>query len=174
MERRKKRRKSRPPKKNANARTSGIINKFTSQGGPDLNYFDWPETLSNVATGGAFIWSVVQIPEGTGASERNGSRVTIKKFMSRYSIKLNTQTVSPPQGEQVRVIYYIDSATNGTGAATTDILKTASVLSFNNLEEGNRFRIIHDKTHVINPDLWSTTATVGSGHRGYMRLYTNQ
>lgn len=67
---------------------------------------------------------------------------------------------TPASGDTVRVIMFLDKQANGATAAVTDILETASFLSFNNLANSGRFQTLLDKTVTLN---YMTLASDGAG-----------
>lgn len=85
------------------------------------------------------------IPQGVTESSRVGrkckvTRLDFKGQMVLPSTDLNTTD------EQMRIIVYLDKQCNGTAATILDILETASINSFRNLSNTNRFSILSDKT----------------------------
>jgi len=49
----------------------------------------------------------------------------------------------------LRVIVYVDKQANGAAAAITDIVKTAALASFRNMDQVDRFDILMDKVFKI-------------------------
>jgi len=50
-------------------------------------------------------------------------------------------------GGNVRVIVFVDKQANGATAAVLNLLETANIQSFRNMDEVDRFTILHDQIH---------------------------
>ena len=59
-------------------------------------------------------------------------------------------TNSSAASNLVRIIVYLDRQCNGAAAGVTDLLESASYLSFRNLANQSRFKFLYDKTIPIN------------------------
>ncbi len=94
--------------------------------------------------------SCVTIAQGTTESERLGRKITIRSINWRWDI-VKIASTSPSNGDEVvRVILYLDKQTNGATATTVGLLETDDYQSFNNLANKSRFRILMDRTYVLN------------------------
>jgi len=72
-------------------------------------------------------------------------------------------TASTPQGDVVRVMVIYDNQTNGALPAVGDVLQSANYQSPLNLNNRDRFKILHDKFHNMNSNLFTAGAlTAGS------------
>ncbi len=137
-----------------------------SQVGGERKFFDTTKALT-VATTGGVIYSdtLVAMAIGTGESNRIGRKIQLKGIYMRGSIQLNNQTVPGSTADRVRVILYWDKQTNKAAAAVTDLLKTANVDSFRNLNNSGRFMFLHDKTYALSSQsggpLSTTTTNYG-------------
>ena len=89
------------------------------------------------------------ITSGTGESERIGRKVTVTSVLLRGRIILPSTSTVGDTTDTARLIIYIDTQTNGAAATVTNILSTASVNSFRNLDNTSRFRIIHDVVYTL-------------------------
>lgn len=140
-------------------RTGGFFGRF-GRGG-ELKFLDQDIDDAAIATGGTVFLngsteaSLLRIPEGNGESERIGRKVTVRSINWRFDITLPelVAQATPPAGDTVRVILYLDKQANGAAAATTDILETNDYQSFNNLANSKRFRTLMDRTYAINWDV---------------------
>ncbi len=97
----------------------------------------------------------VQISEGAGESQRIGRNVTVLKFAMHYDLELPKivapSLAAPANGDNVRVIVFIDKQSNGLSNPTvTDILENAIPRTFYNLANQDRFQILVDNMHNIN------------------------
>jgi len=90
------------------------------------------------------------VAAGTDFTQRVGRKFTMKSIWLKYFLNPLTTTATPA-GDLVRVMVIYDTQTNGTIPAVTDVLATANVLSSINLNNRDRFKIIHDKWHSMNP-----------------------
>jgi len=97
------------------------------------------------------------VPQGDAQNERIGNKICIKKAMLRLRINLLNQTSASPAGATVRICVVLDKQCNGAVATVTDILPDADVFSFNNLDNTDRFIILYDKWHTVNPMAFTTT-----------------
>jgi len=93
---------------------------------------------------------------GTDYTERIGRRTNITAIQLRGRMQVDTNAASTtPQAGRVMIVE--DMQCNGTIAAITDILQTADVHSFNNLNNRERFKIHYDQ--VFDFGVFSQTAT---------------
>lgn len=87
------------------------------------------------------------------------------------SVYPNSAT-SLPIGDYVRTLVVYDCQTNSATPATTDILEVASFESPMNLNNRDRFKVIFDKVHVMNPVTYTGAAlTAGSPFAKHMYKY---
>ncbi len=118
---------------------------------PELKFHDLSVDEGNVPSAGAIAAaSVLEIPEGTGESERVGRKITVKQIGWRFHQTIEASTSSGTTSNVFRVMLYWDKQTNGATATVTDILSTANYQSFNNLNNRGRFRILMDRTYGLN------------------------
>lgn len=126
-------------------RAVGYYGKYPPIGN-ELKFLD--TSLANAVvpnTGQIKQASFVNIVAGTGESQRIGRKVTLRALSLRFVTVLEASTGPSNTDDGCRVILYHDKQCNGTAAAVTDILETASYLSYNNLANKNRFSILADK-----------------------------
>lgn len=102
-------------------------------------------TLSNVGT--ILSNSLNVIPQGDGQSDREGRRVIIVKISLRGIIS----TDATEDTDSYRFIIYMDTQTNAAAATVAMILESTVVLSFNNMSNSRRFRILYDSHGVLSP-----------------------
>lgn len=118
----------------------GIENKFHT------------DTLSNATIAAAtaiFKTTICGISEGTSEIERDGRRCVVNQIMMRYRLNLPSATDLSDTTDTVRVMVYLDTQCNGLTAATGDLLFANTYLSFNNLANRSRFRVLYDKIVTI-------------------------
>jgi len=93
---------------------------------------------------------------GTDYTERIGRRTNITAIQLRGRMQVDTSgTSNNPQVGRIMIVE--DMQCNGVIAAITDILQTANVHSFNNLNNRERFKIHHDQ--LFDFGVFSQTAT---------------
>ncbi|AXH73549.1 MAG: coat protein [Doliovirus lythtis] len=144
-------------------RTSGYYGRYAPLG-TELKFLDTTATTNNVATTGVIHnASLNLIPQGVTESQRVGRKCTIKSLHLRWTAQLNDTGTATSTDDGVRILVYLDKQCNGATATVTDILESASYLSFNNLSNKNRFRVLMDKTCDI-----SATAAISAtfGQKG--------
>ncbi len=115
-----------------------------------MKFHDVAITDAVVSATGTIQSDLLIIAQGVTESERVGRKCNIMNIGFCYNITLPTTNAEAATGDAVRVILYQDKQTNGAAAAVLDILNTAVFLSFNNLANKGRFRILMDRVHVIN------------------------
>jgi len=99
------------------------------------------------------IASLNVLPQGIGAQERIGRKVTITKLKIRYRLFLNTQqnATTLASDDTVRVIIYIDKQANGATALGSDILRdNTDYHSYRLLSNVGRFVILQDRTDTLH------------------------
>lgn len=137
-------------------RTGGYYGRFNKVPSNELKFWDVPNGSGEtddavVAAGGSILLdSCNKLAQGITESTRVGRKAIIKSINWRYDVTLpNAQDLSSTS-DIVRVIMYLDKQCNGAVATVTGILESSDYQSFNNLANKGRFRILYDKTHVIN------------------------
>ncbi len=139
--------------------TSGFYGRFANRPG-ELKFFDLDVDDAVIVVDGQIqtaTGSINTIAQGVTEVTRVGRKCRIKSILWRYNLEL-VQGATVGLSETVRCIVYQDTQCNGATAAVTDILESDNYQSFNNLANSGRFRILYDKTHVLNP-----SASAGNG-----------
>ncbi len=160
------RRRAIPARYRGRLRTGGYYGRMGGGGGacsgkPELKFHDLDINDALVAANGTIAEdSVLTIPQGDGENERDGRKMCVKKIGWRFKMTLQAIDAGTPQfAETVRVILYLDTQCNGAAATAALILQTDSFQSFNNLEQGKRFKIWMDRTYDLNPHAGGGTDT---------------
>ncbi len=126
-------------------RSPFLQSRFRSRAVNELKFKDVTVNDATVATGGTIAEdSLLTIAQGSDESERVGRKIIVQSVMMNGSVVLNDPTDQAGSADTVRVIVYVDHQANGATAAVTDILETASFLSFRNLVNSKRFTILMD------------------------------
>lgn len=120
--------------------------------GAELKFHDVDHDDAVITAGGTIVPTINIIAQGVTESTRVGRKCTIKSIHWRYRINLIEQdaVATPPAGDTVRVMVYLDRQCNDAAAGVTDILETNSWQSFRNLANTSRFQILLDKLVNIN------------------------
>lgn len=105
------------------------------------------------ATGTIFSPSLCLVPQGAGESQRIGRSINISSLHINFVLGLSSSGVVTASRDIYRVIVYQDKQCNGATATAAQILDTAGVvdfMSFRNLENSGRFRVLKDKRMTIS------------------------
>ncbi len=144
-------------------RKSGYYGRYNGQGGkPELKFHDVQLDDAVITTSGAITPTVNIIAQDVTESTRVGRKCTIRGIQWRYRLELPEYDAqaTAASGDICRVIMYLDKQCNGATATALGLLESDNYLSFNNLANKSRFRILHDKTHVVN---YTGMASDGAG-----------
>lgn len=118
---------------------------------PEKKFFDGNNAVATVSNTGAIVSSSLNlITEGTGQSQRIGRKCKVTNIHVAGLLTKVTQDAGADTNNVVRIMLYLDTQCNGATASVTDILATANLLSFRNLQNSGRFRIYYDKRHALN------------------------
>ncbi len=135
-------------------RTAGAFRFSNSR---ELKFKDTDQTDAIVSASGAILSDTLIIAQGTTDSTRIGRQITLKSIGFKWSIKLPSSTTLTSTADTVRVMLILDKQCNGAAFAVTDILKTADLLSFNELNNKHRFRTLMDREYTL------TASGIGGG-----------
>ncbi len=102
--------------------------------------------------------SLIKIAQGDTGSTRDGRKIVITGIHFKGRLQLDAGN----SGDMVRLVLYVDKQPNGATAATADYWATANgdTNSFRNLTETKRFRVLSDKTYVLNQQSATVTQTI--------------
>lgn len=99
---------------------------------------------------------------GADFNNRVGRKITLKSVYIKGMV-LNEQSVTPSAGangpQHLRMVIFYDCQPNGAAPAVTDLLNSATPASQLNLNNRDRFKILADKEYVMDPTVYSVTAT---------------
>lgn len=131
-------------------------------------FFDTTLGNTNVTTAGVITNpSLTLIPQGVTESTRVGRKCVIKSLHLRGMVTLRQSSNGAQCADRFRIIIYLDKQTNGNPAVVTDILETATIDSFRNLANSQRFTVLHDATFAMNPTAAEGNAAVNICERIY-------
>ncbi len=124
---------------------------YRGLGAGELKFFDTAGDFATVAATGEINSSLNLIPQGVTEDSRIGRKCVISRLHLKGDVVLvGTAGAITGLRDRVRLIIYIDKQANGATAAVLDILETADVLSFRNLSNTGRFRVLSDQVKVMN------------------------
>lgn len=131
----------------------------------ERKYFDTPGGVYRVNTNGRFILAHVPVL-GTDYNNRIGRKTIAKSIYLRGEILLqpcrqleaNPNTERIVNGQQARLIIFIDSQPNGALPLVNDLLIEAEPLGQLNPNNRDRFRILKDKVYVFDPFIYRPNA----------------
>lgn len=123
-----------------------------------------PSITGGIGTSGTFMantgvvattTTIVDIPQGTGESQRIGRKCTITnlhcKFILSFDGAAETNTTAATfTHDTVRCMIFWDKQCNGTAATAVDLLNADNWHSYRNLANSKRFNILYDKTRSYN------------------------
>lgn len=101
--------------------------------------------------------------QGTDYTNRIGRKIMLKSLYIRGIVASDVGvTMTSPAitvAQQARMIIFCDNQPNGATPAVLDLLNNATTVSQLNLNNRDRFKILVDKTFVLDPIVYNTTAT---------------
>jgi hypothetical protein len=171
-----------PPKKRQRVGYSTVARTRGPLATGEMKYFDCARTSS--AINGGNTWAGTEIDPtlipvagldtlfaptvGAGINQRIGKSANVHKIKIRGHC-FSTPEVNQDVGSQpayIRIILYQDLQTNGTQAGGEDVMQTvaanalANTEAFQNIDNFGRFRVLKDKSIVLqDPNMNSTSAT---------------
>lgn len=122
----------------------------------EKKYFDGNtiDNTLNVTGGNVFPTLVAGIVQGTTDNTRVGGKICVTNVNIRGFRNMASYGTAAFFGGYLRVILYVDKQTNGNGAIVTDILQSATINAYRNMNNLDRFIILKDKFYKT-----SVTAT---------------
>lgn len=136
----------------------GYTRRSGYYGGIESKFFETTAQNTAFTAAGVIVPSLNLIPQGTSECERDGRKAHMTSIHWKGIIRLNA-TTSSETVNNVRIIMYMDKQTNGQAAAVTDILEQGDFMSFNNLANRQRFRVLWDKKMSLNAAAFSSTTS---------------
>ena len=153
-------------------RKAGYFGRFK---GPmaEKKYKDTTLALTTIANTGTSLQNattnITEILNGTGESERTGHRVRVMSLQANMLLVLPAGTTAN-DSDEVRIIIVVDKQANGALATLTHILETVGYQAFRNIENGNRFVWLYNKTFSMNPPAMGT-ATSSSERFKHLKVF---
>jgi len=129
-------------------RRSGFYGRFS---GPqaERKFLDTSlNTIGSITTGQEKLLCTI-VPQGNTESERIGRKIRVKKMSIKGILTLAAATAEANSSAAVKLMMVMDTQTNGSAFAATDLLETDAFSSFNNLANSSRFRVLKSKTMIF-------------------------
>lgn len=135
-------------------------------GNTELKLFDTAPAVYQVNTTGSITLLAVPVT-GADYNARIGRKIMLKSIYCRgYGYQETVASGISPIPNQARFMLVADMQPNGAVPSITDILNTADSISQLNLNNRDRFRILADKTFVLGPVAYVSTATQSAAIAG--------
>ncbi len=117
---------------------------------------DWDQAVANNIAGRVQVpGSAVLIGQGLTESTRIGRKAVIRSILWRGHVQLQASAANIVSDTQTcRILIILDTQCNGVTADPSDtngLLQTGHYLSFNNLVNKGRFRVLYDKFVEFTP-----------------------
>lgn len=137
-------------KSNPNARTGGLIGRFQPHQGAELKFFDtvWnfvPGTTSAVSAS-----TLTQVPRGTAADERIGSKIEIKSISLHGRVSYNPGGTTGFAASTTYLFLILDTECNGAFPSVADIFSNAADIGVYHRDMSNSKRFSILKKFVFN------------------------
>ncbi len=132
----------------------------------ELKFFETEKALTTSSTTGVLLDdSLLHIPQNTTENGRLGRRIQLVHLAIRGHMLFNSTTTLSQMNNALRVIVFLDKQANGAAATMSDIISSDGVvdfLSFRDLSNSGRFRILHDQALAMNGHaVLQSSASVG-------------
>lgn len=138
------------------SRTSGYYGRFSGSSG-EQKFLDTSTSDVDITSTMTFT-NIGVIAVGSGESGRVGRKLTVKSIHVRYQLVLKTATVAINTSNIVRCMLVQDTQTNGAQFAANQLFDSDDILSFRNLANSGRFKILFKREYTMQ-----TTGGVPSG-----------
>lgn len=129
------------------SRVSGIYGRMTLS--RERKFYDVGSATTQFSGGAPAIIcpGVVQVPAGTGPSDRVGEMIFIKSLHLKGYL-VNVPQAGTPQAAHniVRLVVVLDKQTNGVQANYSDVFDQNALQTYRKIENTERFSILADKT----------------------------
>lgn len=117
------------------------------------------------ASGTASITGVIiqashnEVVQGTGPRERLGRKITIRSLQVQGSFQLPTTLIVAHMAQRIRIVFYIDTATNGSARVVSEMLSgpPTSIFAFRELSNEPRIPFIYDEQFDV--PVWAVHST---------------
>lgn len=147
-------------------RRGGFYGRYAGSkgGGVELKFKDTSFVGTFLSLGQ--VESMGPIAEGNGESGRIGRKITIRKIGFRLAISMASTATATETDDVCRVIIIQDKQANGAKPIVDDVLESTDFLSFNNLANSSRFKVLMDRFYDIN-----AATSIGATATGQLTIH---
>ncbi len=131
----------------------------------ETKFFDVILDDGLVDSAGTVTNSLLLIAQGLTAITRIGRRIIVRSLHWHINLTLGNQTDPTKTSDVVRIILYVDRQANGATIAVLDFLESATFLSFRNLSNSKRFRVLMDKSFIMQASAFAGNGTANDSGR---------
>lgn len=114
------------------------------QGDTELKFIDQLFGFVNTGVTGVVIDILPDIQQGTAESARIGRNIVVKRIQVTITYRISVSILASETSANVRFMIMLDKQANGTIATAGQVLETGNIMSFMNLANRHRFRILKD------------------------------
>lgn len=139
-------------------RKVGYYGRFSGPGSTEYKFLDAVYQLTPIALG-FNTQNLAIVPIGTGESERIGRKITVKQIHVRGRVQFDSSTNVNLGSVMCRFTILQDTQTNGATFTNLEWLAGGDFMSFNNLINSGRFRVLKSTFFALN-------VTAGAGDLG--------
>ena len=118
---------------------------------PERKFYDTSYAAATIpVTGSITSNTVCDVAAGTGESQRVGRKICVKQLIIKGYAFLPDATDKQNTADFVKIVVYGDKQANGAAATIANLLSSADVLSFNNLDNSMRFKTLASKIVTLH------------------------
>lgn len=153
-------------KSNKRPKTIVAFRKKTVSVEPEVKFID----IAAAAQANGTVYFKSSIAAGTGEQQRVGNKVTIVKINARCLMSSVAPAAAPYLAVTYRWLIFVDKSPNGVAPLVTDLLETNTFESYLNMENMERFQILHDRFYDMN----ANDAATPSGETQQMATFNKK
>lgn len=147
----------RSPRLRGFARTGGVYGRFQPSG-VESKYADISLNIAGVTNVNSWgFTSINQIPVSDGPSGRIGRSITLTSIQLLYNLDVHH---SESNVVYLRLMVVLDKQANGAAPAYVDLMNANSALAYRNLDNADRFVVLHDKFTRYTPSALASAGTM--------------
>lgn len=136
--------------------TRGYYGRFKRAPRTELKFLDTNQAVNNILVAGNVSTSLCVIPQDDTESGRDGKSVVVKQISCKLNVNSDPNNLND---DRIRFLLVQDMQTNGAIANVVDVLETAAIDSFRNLENVMRFKVLKDVELDLPHKTINTAAT---------------
>lgn len=139
----------------------------------ELKFVDTLLGVTTATTGGVVNPNIVVVPQDGSENGRIGRFVRIQSILLRGSVALPSQATVADATDNIRIMLILDQQANGAPFTVANLLQQTDWLGMKNLDNGDRFKVLSDRTISINQDGGVATATFAQSRAFNLYLECN-